>query len=146
MGDSHGELSLQRALLERSACDIPGLRLFRRNIGFATTASGNAFKAGIKGQADLYGYYTPTDGRTTIAIAVPIELELKSASGRQTEPQKLWAAFCVARRIPYLLLRAELRETPEETVTRWLFEIRTLLTSLLTSLPTTPRPIPPVSP
>lgn len=115
------ESVLQRMLLERYPRVLPNLRLFRRNVGFGTTAAGQPFKAGIKGQADLYGYSAHT------TPATPIELELKSVSGALSKEQALWAQFCKRFNVPHLVLRAQRSETAEETIVRWIEEIQTLL-------------------
>lgn len=70
----------------------PRIRLFRRNVGVGWFADGQPARKsdrgaypvqfGIPGQADLGGLISPS-GRM-------LEIECKSASGRQTPEQKAW--------------------------------------------------------
>lgn len=118
------EQLLQTRLLTTYAPALPRVRLFRRNIFFGETARGARMRAGIKGQADVYGYCLHAP------CAVPFELELKAARGVLADDQKRWQSFCAAWRVPHLVLRAERLESEEETVTRWIEEIRTMLAGL----------------
>lgn len=106
-------IELQPALLLLAPKRIPDLRLFRRNI-LKVKINGRAMHAGIRGQADLYGFWR--GGRA-------IELELKSATGTTNKDQKAWAAFCHAWGIQHLVLKAMKQETVVETVERWCSEI-----------------------
>lgn len=98
----------------------PSLRIFRRNIVAARTAAGTFVRAGIKGQADVYGFLSGSP-------AVPFELEAKAHAGRPTEEQIAWANFCRRMGIPHLFLRAHKGERPTATVNRWIDELQTLL-------------------
>ena len=100
---------------------MPHVRVFRRTIINAEVArNGRSFrlKAGIKGQADAYAY---VDGGRVV------EIETKAAKGRLLDEQKAWRAFCHARRIPHLVLRAKAGEHPAATVERWIGELQTCL-------------------
>jgi hypothetical protein len=112
------ELDLQRELLIAAPRELPTLRLFRRNIVNATSAFGVRMRAGIKGQCDLYGVVR--GGRH-------LEIELKSATGSLRAEQKAWRAWCVQWGVPYALLEGSKLETTEETVGRWLSELRAFL-------------------
>lgn len=109
-------LELQPALLLLAPKRIPDLRLFRRNI-LKVSIGSRKIRAGIKGQADLYGFWR--GGRA-------IELELKSASGRSSEEQLKWAAFCHAWGVQHLVLKAWKSESVVETAERWCREILAL--------------------
>lgn len=106
------ERELQAALLLAAPRRIPTLRLFRRNVA-TVKIDGRTVRAGIKGQADLYGYFRGGLG---------IELELK-AFGRLSPEQLQWQAFCKEWGIPHLVLRAREGESVGETVERWCSEI-----------------------
>lgn len=83
-----------------------GARLFRRNTGRAWTgnkvtthADGSItihdprpFHAGIKGQADAYGWATVTVTPDMVGerIAVHVEVEAKTGTGRLTPEQASW--------------------------------------------------------
>ena len=109
-------LELQPALLLLAPQRIPDLRLFRRNI-LKVSIGARKIRAGIKGQADLYGFWRG---------GVAIELELKSARGHLNEDQRKWARFCEAWGVQYLVLKAEKNESVEGTVERWCREIEVL--------------------
>lgn len=114
------ELELQRALLIAAPAALPAVRLFRRNIVNASSQSlpGVRLRAGIKGQADIYGLVR--GGRH-------IEIELKSATGRLRPEQERWRDWCREWGIEWVLLEASRLENPDETVRRWLSELRTFL-------------------
>jgi hypothetical protein len=107
---------LQPALLLLAPKRIPDLRLFRRNVVMVAVGD-RKIRAGIKGQADLYGFWR--GGKA-------IELELKGARTRSTPDQDAWAAFCFDWGVQHLTLRAQKNETVEETTERWCREIETL--------------------
>jgi len=118
---------LQPALLLAAPKRIPDLRLFRRNIITARVPSHDnqpfdarsdrKVRAGIKGQADLYGFWRG---------GWPIEIEFKSVTARSTPEQIRWAEWCREWGVPHLLLRALKEETLDETVQRWLGQIEAL--------------------
>lgn len=118
------ELTLQRMLLTRAATALPDVRMFRRNVMRVQTDDGRVVKNGIKGQADIHGYVKRNP------LAIPFEVELKSAEGSLSPEQKAWAAFCDAWRVPYVVLQQHHQETLDETVNRWLSELRTWIDRL----------------
>jgi hypothetical protein len=83
-----------------------GARLFRRNTGVAWTgnkitknADGSItihdprpFQAGVKGQSDAYGWVTVTVTPDMVGerVAVHVEAEAKTGSGRLTPEQSSW--------------------------------------------------------
>lgn len=71
------EKQLQNAIL-RAFGTLPGLRLWRANVGAARIGT-RTIRFGIRGQADLTGIVA--DGRR-------LEIEVKSATGRQTAEQR----------------------------------------------------------
>lgn len=75
------EQVLQQAILVKWG-KHPRLRLFRRNVGAMRDDSGRLVRFGIPGQSDLHGWLAPA-GRA-------IELEIKTPSGRVSEPQQNW--------------------------------------------------------
>lgn len=90
------ESDLLAAILLRFG-SLPTLRLFRMNVLVARTSTGRVVKAGIKGQADIFGILAPS-GRH-------ISIETKAPHGRQSPEQKRWQAmvermggiYCLAR-------------------------------------------------
>ncbi|MDB4946218.1 MAG: hypothetical protein JWP97_5752 [Labilithrix sp.] len=113
------ETELLNLFFERVPAALPDLRVFRRNVGrFKTFDGDRVVHIGIAGQADAYAI-----GRGGIHV----ELEGKAARGALMKRQVAWRAWCERWRIPYLVLRARRGETPDETVTRWLEELRRLL-------------------
>lgn len=76
---------------------------------------GRVMRAGVRGQADLYGIWR--GGRH-------LEIELKAAGGRLSPEQEAWRAWCLVWDVPYLLLEAERGESVGDTVGRWIERIR----------------------
>jgi hypothetical protein len=111
------ETELQIAFLLAAPARFPDLRLFRRNVIVARIES-RTVHAGIKGQCDLYGYVR--GGRI-------VEIELKSATGRQRPDQAAWATWCVEWGIPHIVLRGAVGETVKQTVKRWCNELEAFL-------------------
>jgi hypothetical protein len=114
------ESRCQRLLLLRAPGAIPNLRLFRRNVGMAIH-SGRHVHYGIKGQCDLEGII---DGGRHI------ELECKARNGRLNGEQAAWRDWCRTHKVPWLCLTEGKSETEEETIDRWVSEIRALLHTL----------------
>lgn len=112
------ETQLLHAWIARVPYTLPHVRIFRRNIINGQLTTGQRVRNGIKGQADAYAI---CDG------GLHVEIEAKSATGRLTEEQKQWQAYCRARRIPHIVLTAGKNETPEETVERWVSEFSALV-------------------
>jgi hypothetical protein len=110
------ETDFQAALLLLLPQRIPDLRVWRRQIMFARV-DGRPMKSGIKGQADLYGYWRGGQA---------IEIELKSLRRITTPEQLAWEAFCKGWGVGYLRLRPLKTESVEETLERWVREIEGL--------------------
>ncbi len=96
---------------------LPHCRVFRRNIINAKTEFGRV-RNGIKGQSDAY---------CLIKGGRHIEVEAKSATGALTKEQLAWQAFCLRFDIPHLVIAARPKESPEDTVARWVAELRTVV-------------------
>lgn len=97
---------------------LPQLRVFRRNIINRTvTIEGRKVHLvnGIPGQGDAYALLR--GGRH-------VEIETKDAKGRMGEAQIRWRAFCAAWGVPHLVMQARKGEAENETVTRWIEELR----------------------
>jgi len=103
------ETHLMREFMHRAAVALPMLRLFRRNVAFIKVDN-RAIRAGLKGQADLYGYIR--GGRV-------IEIEIKAAHGKLTPEQEAWRDWCQEWGIPHLVLWAH----DDDPVTGWLEEV-----------------------
>lgn len=117
------ESQLQTALLLAAPARLPWLRLFRRNIGEARMRGGYTVSFGLPGQCDFYGYVR--GGRA------PIEIELKAA-GKKIKPgsdQDKWRSWCLEWGVPHVVLTGRKEETVEETVERWIGELRVLIFS-----------------
>jgi len=107
------ENELQAKLLAEAPKHLPDLRLFRRMVGVGNVG-GREVRFGIRGQADLYGYWKGGIG---------VEIELKSASGRLSDDQRRWASWCEGWGVRCLVLQARADESAAETVSRWLAEL-----------------------
>ncbi len=79
------ESRLQAKLLLEAPKRFADMRLFRRNVGAATMASGITVHFGIKGQCDLYG---------VIRGGKIIEVELKGVGKNLKPDQRNWASWC----------------------------------------------------
>lgn len=120
------EIPIMREFL--AAYRHPKVRLFRRNILDKTvkdfyTARPFQAKAGIKGQADVYGFISSFR-------AVPLEIEFKGERTPTSDEQKNWKNFCDNWGIPHFTFRARVGETSPETVTRWTEELDSIVKSL----------------
>lgn len=120
------EVMAERELMQFFMAEVPTylphVRVFVRTIVNATASKGGRhfhIKAGIKGQSDMYAL---AEG------GLHVELETKAAKGRMLEEQKAWREFCLAFRIPHLVLRARSGEHPASTIERWIAELRAVLT------------------
>jgi hypothetical protein len=87
---------VQSILIEFGA--LPGLRLWRHNVGAARTKSGALVRFGVPGQADLMGVMAP-NGRL-------LAIECKTATGRQSPDQKKWQAMVEKFGALYILARS----------------------------------------
>lgn len=114
------ESKLLEMLIEQAPFHLP-VRIFLRPIYRRMLAvspkTGKTFRlnAGFPGQADAYALVK--GGRH-------IELETKSARGEMREAQISWSLWCNGWGIPHLVLRAKAKELPNQTVARWIEEIR----------------------
>src|SRR4029077_466222 len=75
-------------------------------------------RAGIKGQADVYGI--ARGGRH-------VEIEVKNLKGKLTPEQVAWQRFCTEWGISHVVVRPGEGESDEEAVARWCGEIRRAL-------------------
>jgi hypothetical protein len=113
------ETDLKSALLLAAPRELPNLRLFVRPImRVRLDDPDRVISVGIKGQADVYGL---------VRGGGHIELELKSHTGTMKKRQLAWRSFCQSFQIPHLVLRARAGESQEETVKRWVGEVRQAL-------------------
>lgn len=107
------ETDLVRRFIPMAVQTLP-VRLFRRQIMLAKSDDGRVLKAGVKGQADIWGF--TLEGRH-------IEIEAKAAGGRLTPDQAAWRAFCETTGVVYLLAQARPHEPPDTTCLRWVREL-----------------------
>lgn len=99
-----------------AALALPHVRLFRREI-LRAVIQGRRVRAGIVGQADLWG---------VVQGGLHLELEIKALGGALSHEQILWRDWCLRSRVPWALLEPREGETPEATVERWVDEVRLL--------------------
>ena len=97
---------------------LPDVRIYRRNIINARSDKGVRLRNGIKGQADAYAI---------VRGGLHVEIETKAARGVLSDEQKAWRDYCLAFDIPYLMPKAKADETPEQTVARWVEELREVI-------------------
>ncbi len=109
------ELDLMWSLMARAPAALPDLRLFRRSVVNVEAKRGFRVKAGIPGQCDIYAIQK--GGRI-------VEVETKARRGVLSPAQKSWQSFCLSWGIPHLVLRELPQETAEQTVSRWVEELR----------------------
>jgi hypothetical protein len=119
------------------------VRLFRRNIIDKTvqdihTSRIHQVKAGIVGQADVYGYVKSgnkvvnSDGRITYTEhAIPLEIEFKAAGGKLSAEQLHWEEWCKQWGIVHTRMVAQATETDLQLILRWTSELNKLVDSLL---------------
>lgn len=122
------ELDLMWLFIQRVPVAIPGAHIERRNVirGARVGKSDARVSNGVKGQADCF---------VVLPGARHVECETKAAetghdpdAGCKCETcvaQRRWRARCEQLRIPYLKLRAEVNESPDQTVGRWIEILRT---------------------
>lgn len=90
------EAAIQQAILAEFGARSD-LRLWRQNTGAAVTKQGSLVRFGIPGQADISGIRS--DG-------VRIEIEVKTARGRQSQAQRRWQAMIEKHNGIYILARS----------------------------------------
>lgn len=115
------ESALKRLFLAELPKMLPELRLINRVVGNfeARGRPGSPIRTvnvGIKGLCDLHGWRRGGQA---------VEVELKSATGRLRPEQLHWRDWCLAWGIQHYVLSARKDETPEQTVARWIEEVRT---------------------
>lgn len=93
-------------------------RVERRNIINVQSTYGARVRNGIKGQADAFALFRG---------GCHVEIETKAARGILEDAQRRWRSACLANRVPHLVLRAARQESPEDTVTRWIDELRAVV-------------------
>lgn len=100
------------ALMKAAAPRFPTVRLFRRNVG-SMMVDDRYFKAGIKGQCDLYAIDR---------AAGHYEIEVKRF-GKLSPNQVVWRDWCREWGVPWKLIVVHLDELPAQTIERWLTEL-----------------------
>ena len=112
------ERSLQNLFRMRLTESIPAVRAFVRSVGVFELEDGRVFRAGIKGQCDLYAMARG---------GLHIEMECKAERGRLTPEQKAWRDFCGEWGVPWLLLQPLRGEALEDTMQRWVELVREIV-------------------
>lgn len=129
------ETEYRRRYLAACSRALPDLRLFNRNVGFFKTPGGGGFRAGIKGQADIYGFFRlrrgPFIDGVQTRITIPIEVELKKFGQSLKPEQEAWRNWCQEWEVPYLLLEEKSKTAiPSDTIGEWVNQTREYLATL----------------
>ena len=86
-----------------------GYLVWRNHVGLFKTMDGRTVNIGIKGSADLMAVkptvITPDMVGQTVAVFVAVEV--KTATGRQSEPQKKWQNAVEKLGVKYIIARSE---------------------------------------
>ena len=86
-----------------------GWLVWRNQVGLFKTLDGRTVNIGIKGSSDLMAVkptvITPEMVGQTLAVFVAVEV--KTATGRQSEPQKKWQKAVEKLGVKYILARSE---------------------------------------
>ena len=86
-----------------------GYLIWRNQVGLFKTLDGRTVNIGIKGSSDLMAVkptvITPEMVGQTLAVFVAVEV--KTATGRQSEPQKKWQKAVEKLGVKYILARSE---------------------------------------
>ena len=86
-----------------------GWLCWRNQVGLFKTMDGRTVNIGIKGSSDLMAVkptvITPEMVGQTLAVFVAVEV--KTATGRQSEPQKKWQKAVEKLGVKYILARSE---------------------------------------
>lgn len=86
-----------------------GYLIWRNQVGLFKTLDGRTVNIGIKGSSDLMAIkptvITPEMVGQTLAVFVAVEV--KTATGRQSEPQKKWQQAVEKLGVKYILARSE---------------------------------------
>ncbi len=101
-----------------AAVQLPSVRLFRRNTG-AVKIHDRFVRFGLTGQADFYAICK--GGRH-------VEIEVKNVRGKLSDAQERWRHWCESWSVPWITLHVRNGERPTDTVSRWISELRELLT------------------
>ena len=108
--------------LARVPYALPHVNVFRNSIVRGTMQAGWYANAGIEGHGDAWWCAPPAMHRRYYG-----QCEWKARTGRMRESQVRWQAHCLARGIPYLVMRVAKGEEPDQTVERWCHELRTAI-------------------
>jgi len=102
------EAKFQAAIMI-AASKIPGMRVWRQNVGSVKKAGGGMFHAGPpKGAADISGIYAPSGRR--------VEIEVKAA-GKKPRPEQIkWGSFIHTAGGIYVLAVFDKRRTLADNV------------------------------
>ena len=86
-----------------------GYLVWRNQVGLFKTMDGRTVNIGIKGSSDLMAVkptvITPDMVGQTLAVFVAVEV--KTATGRQSEPQKKWQKAVEKLGVKYIIARSE---------------------------------------
>ena len=86
-----------------------GYLVWRNQVGLFKTIDGRTVNIGIKGSSDLMAIkptvITPDMVGQTLAVFVAVEV--KTATGRQSEPQKKWQKAVEKLGVKYIIARCE---------------------------------------
>ena len=86
-----------------------GYLVWRNQVGLFKTIDGRTVNIGIKGSSDLMAIkptvITPEMVGQTLAVFVAVEV--KTATGRQSEPQKKWQKAVEKLGVKYIIARCE---------------------------------------
>ena len=86
-----------------------GYLVWRNQVGLFKTMDGRTVNIGIKGSSDLMAVkptvITPDMVGQTLAVFVAVEV--KTATGRQSEPQKKWQKAVEKLGVKYIIARCE---------------------------------------
>ena len=86
-----------------------GYLVWRNQVGLFKTIDGRTVNIGIKGSSDLMAIkptvITPEMVGQTLAVFVAVEV--KTATGQQSEPQKKWQKAVEKLGVKYILARSE---------------------------------------
>lgn len=106
------ETDYVHALCQHAGARFPSVRLFRRNVG-SMMVDERFFRAGIKGQCDLYAIDR---------MGSHYEIEVKRF-GKLSPAQIAWRDWCLEWGVPWKMLVVHLDELPMQTIERWLGEL-----------------------
>jgi hypothetical protein len=114
------EVAYTSLLLIRLCRDVKSVRFFKRNTGILPV-DGRYFHASTPGMCDMYGI--------SVGHARHYEIEVKNIKTPWRRGQREWRDLCAANRWPWLLLRVARAETTEQTLSRWVDEVKLLIST-----------------